>query len=930
MSARVNPAAWVAGGVLAATGHLSEGLRVDEASERLTRELVGSSLWAPTIVTPNVELDRFVSETMQPAARWTTPDTEVVVTVQRALREAWKVVTAQMPHEPTDASVRLRVTGRPDLDALSSVRKVGDLHVVAHLEHDAGRAFWRWPLRVAVARGAHAAQWAEELRGSGRYRALYDVRVLEPEEEGTFEILVLESSSDLAPGVRTACVLTPGAEMFDLGPEIAEKLSDLDPAALVTSRALNLSWFEHTVRQLAHDEPLDVAVELSHPEAVIAADDDLLALTSVRAWSVRAAEQLTLYLGSATVLPVTEEAEDRIGLGSTPTVEVIADRLRNTVVHQPFDFENEGGSIIAAIVDGVDPGGEMTTIESHLLRAAPPELGEAPPEVMSDGEEERTAERPRPDPPDRPPARPERRLQAQVVDPVTKKPVHDRFLADRPNHVKVRIAAEVAPGAVPGDRPFESPTPGRDVDLTVVVIAGSTHAARKLTLPAVADSAWTRAVPFRVPAGQEQFEVFIEVRHQRRVVQSAVLSGPVLQAGAPAPAEGLRLSVDVSTPAGAVEQIRPAGATLTIVPDLKGEPRLLDLARSRPVDPERLASATKSVRKTLLDAFLAPPKSLDEAARALARLAIRGRTLYQQLVARRYDDVEWIHVSTFASANLPLELVYTHPMPRDEGVAVCSPARAGATECKLTCPDRDRSDCVCPFGFWATSKVVERRAHVDDREVTAPGAAKTISLLSVAAAGVSVKADEVDRTTTRRILDAIRSAVAANCFHPVTTWAELAVAARVPPSVVILVTHTVPGDPEDDLSIKLELGGDASDLHRIDERYINPDIREPGPVVLAIGCDTADLDAAFADYVGLLHAAGAELVVSAIAPVPAVQVADFIERFFSALPDYLAAEGVHRFGEVLTDVRRATVATGDVLALALTASGDADVALACR
>jgi hypothetical protein len=98
-------------------------------------------------------------------------------------------------------------------------------------------------------------------------------------------------------------------------------------------------------------------------------------------------------------------------------------------------------------------------------------------------------------------------------------------------------------------------------------------------------------------------------------------------------------------------------------------------------------------------------------------------------------------------------------------------------------------------------------------------------------------------------------------------------------------------------------------------------------VVLAIGCETAAIHASFTDYVTTLFEAGAELVVTAISKVPGKQVADFVERFFAVLPAYLATPGNHRFGEVLTAVRQQTVATGDVLALALTATGDADVAL---
>ncbi len=307
----------------------------------------------------------------------------------------------------------------------------------------------------------------------------------------------------------------------------------------------------------------------------------------------------------------------------------------------------------------------------------------------------------------------------------------------------------------------------------------------------------------------------------------------------------------------------------------------------------------------------------------LIELALSGRDLYLQLQAATYDDAEWIHVSSFGGADLPVELVYTHLAPDDATVPVCRPALAGALECADDCPDKGNSDCVCPFGFWATSKVIERRAHTDGRTSPTAGAQRSVPILTLGAAGVSVKADEVDPTSSSRILTAVESAVAAGGFHRVTTWADLKPLAKLPAQLLVLITHTVPGNPP-----QLQLGTDIRGLRFIDTNYVNLGTpRVPGPVVLAIGCDTEALEAGFSDYPGRLIGAGAEVVVTAISPVPGKTVADFVVRFFEALPGYLAAPGIHRFGEVLTAIRQRTIAQGDVLGLALVAAGDADVAL---
>jgi hypothetical protein len=904
-------AAWVAGGVLTATGDLVSGLSVEAATERLTAALEPGG--APV--------------------GWTPPDPAEVTRLESVLVEAWTAVATGLAAATAtwDAPVvRLRVPDRETLTALGRASPPGP-PVVAHVTLHAPRLAWRWPVRVGVA--ADAVDSIDcglaEVRGWGVGG-----------EESTFELVVVEGdATDVPAGVRAGCLVVLGVAVgeFDGG-----LVGRLDAAAAVVSPGSDRAWLAAAIRHLACGRPLDVAVGLAHPGAAILADDGFLEMTSARAYGRMLADQLR---------------------SSESTVVGDAVAALDLLVAAPFDADGRSAAALAEVVSSVSAAGlgELTTVERHLQRAsanggghrraAPPEPPAGPPpappepmagmgagdEIMEVGGDEAVAVGADEADVDRAAAEAtpvevapdSRRLQARLVNPATKEVLADRFVVGK-NQVRVRIAAEVAEGAAPADAPFASPTPGRQADLTVEIIAGDAHASQVLQLPAIADSKWTRPVTFEVPAGSGPFRVFIQVLFHDRVVQSATLSGPVLDQDAPAPAtgEGLRLAVDASTPPAAVHRMTPAGASLTIVPGLTGEPRLLRLGEKRAVDPDQLVAAGKAIRQTLLGAFRAPPPSLEAAAGVLTRLAVHGSLLHQQLEADAYDAVEWIHVSTFGAADLPLELVYTHPMPdSDDRVPVCPTALAGADRCLAACPDRGRSDVVCPFGFWATSKVVERRAHTDDRTATVAGVERSIQVLAVGAAGVSKKADEVDPTSTSRILEAVRKAVASGTFRPLASWADLKPVAALPARVLVLITHTIEGAAGDVLGIKLQLGGDDLALHRIGKLYVNPTGAEPGPVVLAIGCDTGDLEASFADYVGLLFGAGAELVVSAISPVPGKNVADFVVRLFDALPGYLAQPGIHRFGEVLTDIRRQTVARGDVLALALTATGDADVAL---
>jgi len=879
----VDDAAWVAGGILSSTtGELALSLTVEQATELLISAL----------------------EPRERIVRWDEPDKAAVTRLEDTLNQAWAAATRSQPSEGWDEPVlRLAVGDLTALEALGPV-SFGGLRVATHVDVRAHRLAWRWPVRVGVA----STVLADQVGGDQ-----VEVQVLSADTEGSFEFVVLDAAgADIPRGVEAACVVLPGATAGTLDPSVLQRVRVAGVAAVVVSPVSDVSWFASAVRHLACGRPLDVAIALAEPTAVLLANNAFLGLTSAPEY----ARELAGGLRRAD--PAT---------GGEAVAEALADLER--LAEAPFDADGRAGAELADIVDSVSSAGleTLTTVGVRHLRAKPPPP--PPPPSFEGGAEVDRGSEAAPSPPVPPDAR---RLQAQVLHDDTGKVLDDRFVGGAVHQLKIRIAAEVIEGVVVGDAAFVSPTPGRDADLTVEVIAGDTHARRKLELPAVGASGWTRAVPVTVPADAKDFEVFVQVWFGSRVVQSAVLSGPVLDVGAPPPPEKLRLSVDASTPVAAVHRMTPADASITIVPGLTGEPVALGFDQGQPIQSDDLARANQGVRSVLLETFRKPaPASLAEAARPLTRLAVRGRILHDTLLETMEgfpgDDARWVQVSGFGSADLPLELVYTHRKPMsDDEVPVCPTALGGATDCAASCPDRARNDVVCPYGFWATSKVIERRRHVGTRVKNQAGSERTVALLNAAAAGVAVKADEVDKGASRRILDAVKAAVADGRFLPVSTWAEVGDAAKAPPTIIVLITHTVPG--EGDLDTDLQLGTDLIRAHKVaDDSFLNPGQLEPGPVVIAIGCDTADIDTSFGNYVRNLHRGGAELVVSAISPVPGQQVADFVVRFFAALPAYLATPGIHRFGEVLTAVRRQTVATGDVLGLALTASGDADVAL---
>lgn len=502
------------------------------------------------------------------------------------------------------------------------------------------------------------------------------------------------------------------------------------------------------------------------------------------------------------------------------------------------------------------------------------------------------------------------------------------FVAGRVHRLRVRIAAEKAPQGVLAAVGNFPAVAKRTVTLSVLVRVPGTDApavVRKLRLPATADTAWTKPVDLTLPATGTSATVEIVVLHLNRAIQTALLSGPLLLT--PTTGPGLSLEVDAVTPLDALPMRSPAQATLVVSIPADGEPVVLDpRAAGITLDSAGILAAAAEVRRILNETFHEPPATLAEAAAPLTRLAVLGSTLGRVLAASGRDDLAaaaWVHVVMLGAADLPFELVYDHPLPdKDDEVPVCAPALAGATGCGATCPDRDRSDRVCPFGFWATNKVIERRVHAPGRDGTL--AEPRVRLTDGALVATSARTDAADPTASQRIAAAVAGLVPT--AKRAADWTALASDVRVTPepALLVLVTHTEAGGP---LSTTLELGSQPFASHRVDATLINPDKADPGPIVLSLGCDTDLLEAGFATWVQTLQAAKASVVVSALSPIPGRQVADFVEKLCAALRDVLAGPGPHRFGAALTAARRATIAAGGLLALALTSTGDGDIQL---
>ncbi len=866
----------IAAGMLEAEGTPLDAPASDLAS-RLADIAAGPTLWATR---PYRDLAEYQQRVTQRVARWRPP---TIVVPDSSEISAFFAAAG-------DDDVRLEVSNFADWSLVTSQQRPRGI-VSAYIRRRALDDWrWRWPLRLGVLNSPLATRWVSEAQGSGHYRKLYSVS----ETDGSAECEILFVTPDQLGGSfrSAAVVVVMNVEPKTLTPEALDAAMQLGPAGVTLCPGDSLAWVEHLVVELSHDSPLDLALAKAAPQAVLAADPEFVARNTVRQWG----------MGLSVALHSQGNEAD-------------AAALERALLGQ---YAHEGGEATETTVLGeiARTAGIEADIQGGPPRMAamaprPPAAPPAPAKGIKKS-------RPRPDiaPPDA------RRLQAIVgyaPKPGAKKKVTDRFVAGAEHNIKVCIAARLIAGATRTDAEFRSPTPGRAVTLDVSIIAGGKRTKRTLELPPTADSKWTAPVRFDVPAKPAKFAVYIEVAYNKRVIQSATLKG--------APFE---LSIDVSEPAATADERAAVQAGITIVDGPKGTPTVIDLDDAAGgIGEQDIKKANDALRKELFAAFVNPPASLADAAGALTKLAVRGRILYERLAggaSTYHDDADWIHVNAFARSDVLIELAYTHPMPaNDTLVPVCPEALAGATSCGKDCHHRNSAEVVCPFGFWATSKVIERRRHVHDRANNTPGALRKLSPTRSSVVGVSLKADEADTTSSARIIKALGKAVAAASV--VKSWKELETAAARHPGLFVLVTHTIEPEDGDDLGTSLELNGDLRPIHRINDAAINPGRQQPGPIVLALGCDTNTLTAGYTDLVVNLHNARAEVVLSALSPIPGKGVADFLERFMPLLKATLVVPGQHRFGSVMLAARRATIVKGDLMALALSATGDADVEL---
>ena len=444
-----------------------------------------------------------------------------------------------------------------------------------------------------------------------------------------------------------------------------------------------------------------------------------------------------------------------------------------------------------------------------------------------------------------------------------------------------------------------------------------------------------------IPGDCETFEARIEVYHGNRLVQTAILRGPVVTAPEEARDSAITFELAVIAPVTSdLASRRPYDAaftkTATTTTGVADDLIPIDVARIDRVVPTLVGLLT-----TIVTSDAARQRRLDdpEVVGGLRALAGQGRLLYEAFTEQLGDrDLDRLQVVVEDATDFfPVEFVYDLPAP-DNDAGLCPGWKSALKRKDGKCSEQheakgplQRADHVCPTGFWSLSKVIERQVlgpqswraldlHDAEFAVRAHPRAGLDRLLPPAAVvfGASNRVDAVRRGRIARVRTTL-GRIWANTV-PAETWtAWVEAVATHRPSLLVLLSHTSTAQ----MQSALEIGqADLCQLAQLGPQYIRTSA-DDHPIVLLLGCETAVSDFELQTFVARFQDLGAAVVVGTVASVLGERVASVAQLVAREIARASTAKRATSTGELMRHVRRKLLAQGELTSLCLTAFGDA-------
>lgn len=885
----------------------------------------------------------------------------------RALADAWKQSTlkkqvrlevdrsSRFNHVDSMAILPWIVSelSRPEVEARS---------VYLRVDRPSVTVGWSWPLRVGLLDDRESKELRSALEAASHddwIRPL--VRFIDVEASRTgCDVLLLPGNVRRSLALATALRKPPRADCaVVLGTTDGDaahwhrmveglRASVLTSGVAVTrTGAGNIGdWFRALVRELSHNQPLDVALFAAAGTNGTRGSAPFIAMSRRLAEFSRISMQLRRK-AKAMRQPGVRDVMVDIQPGSPAARTLDIGPGRHTLDRVAESMESS-----AAMGDSeIHPGG---FIHEHETATGSVELDDRIEEAMTSAA-----------PP--PSVQEERFIQAQVLDlSDPAKPVRrERSLRAGANHqIVMRVGVQDAEWISSEAGTFfpvdELPQDQDEWELTAVLSVAQSDddpQVTKFILPRFGNSREASFFLF-VKEEWEKVEARIVVLHRNRVIQTAMLAAPVRSGDDTADGND-RITVEIEVVArthfanlDGRERFR---AALVMNKSDAGVERLLAIsddkvAKFTPGPP--MADTIKHIDDLLTDIVDNPKLYMGKLTSKpvvdlLRKLARQGRQLYNHIVIDgglnelkiEQDDPIQV-ISAVADARLPIELVYSHETPSEKS-KLCPRAAASLRDgkkCGASCSKQEnQADWICPMAFWGVQRVIERHAHrpkinkVTDGESFAVVSEPTSlrNELDVLKGALIAGSQKVSKTVEGGLEDicTLVGGITGSPLVPVPDWDTWKKSiSKSGPSLLVLIVHTEESDSDDTIP-KMEIGKDSwlasADLSK---SYV---VREDGapPLVLLLGCETGVSDRQFANFVTNLRHCNAAIVVATGAKIHSIHAVPVAKEFITRI-QAAAKKGNASFGDVMLAVRREMLATGMPMVLALNAFGDADWRLA--
>jgi hypothetical protein len=732
------------------------------------------------------------------------------------------------------------------------------------------------------------------------------------------------------PPVRAGAVAVLGGtiEPWRRTETLARTLQEETGAGAVMMSAIPSSrqadWFTGLMEHLSHNAPLDVAFGRSvgmEPERILFATASVLDEARLG----RAAMRMTTRMADAPAdlhILLSDAMADRVGMaGGSHSAPMVGGALKARLETFAFDSERGEATVLAEIARAVESAPVHSPRTPRYLQARV---------LAGDGDRSAT-----------------------------------HFRAERLHHVLVGIMAPDAEWlqASRGEAFPEDLLPRDEVEHELLVV---------FSAPRHLDAPQTATIRLK-PTGPSTIARFpfvprfgsvdarIAVLHHNRVLQTMVLRGPVVSGAGPRSEGKIELELEsvVHPDAAGLGGRSHFHAALVVNRNEDGTRRMLGAAGDRVgvMELEGMQEAFEAIRNRL---SATPPTRTGPAkdpfkqdtVELLTFMAYQGRRLHDALVADQFSSTLAAAtriqiVAAKAESFLPLEWVYDRASP-GAGAKMCPNAREAARtgEC-AGCPSLDPdtgSAHVCPAGFWALTRVIERHAFDPQSrpvpgvdfwlsDVAAPDSRRPLQPLKGALYAASNRVDLAARkkkSLSQSVLERLAKAVGltGGTANHAASWDDWKAKVKRRPSLLVLLAHTASVPSLDTVGLEIA-DGDCLATGNITRAHVAPE-PPPGapipghPLVLLLGCETGAPQIPYQGFVSSFRRAGAAAVLCTNSTVLGREVAPAAEQLIGILEEITAEEEPIALGDALLELRRKCVSRGMPMALGIVGYGDAD------